>query len=335
MVPMGSSVTSPAPTQASHTNPISILRGIARYVREIRREGEEPPEVRGVVFEQYEDGRVQILKRQWEQQPDIPPGGQPDIPADAVRDNRVVIYTDGIQQGIWNQKDQIRRLLQAPRQHPDHGGSVDQPVIGIHEGKHLHARDAIKRIAMDWTYLKALQGRFVPEPWVHKKIFTADPVVKSVHHQIRQSLQAGRDVQLVAHSGGGAETALALTMLSREDGGRWKNVIKNHVRVLAMAPAVSKKDYELAGVKPENVFYTGSANDPLYHWASHYVTPALAMSNLPTLKAGIESLLMLRDRDPLPYHAPDYIFWRNVQPDGTQRIQTYLDGGPGGQFELP
>ncbi|MBM3463579.1 MAG: hypothetical protein FJX76_15880 [Armatimonadetes bacterium] len=323
-------VSQPAPMSF---NPLELLQGIARYVRDRATATEEPPELHGLVFMQRPDGSMVDLKLPGTTTPDIPPGG-PDIPAEAVKNNRVVIYVDGIQQPRSTQEDQIRRLFLA--QGPSHGANVDQPVIAIHEGVGKTIAYDVSRIACDWMYLKALQTKMIPVSWVRKKIYRLDAVVKPVHDEIRQSLAAGRDVQLIAHSGGGCETALALTMLSREDGGRWKNLIRNHVKVLALAPGAAKEDYELAGVKPENVFYTGSKMDPLWHFAENYIHPSSLPANVKAGVAGLQSLRMVMQKTGIPQHSPDYIFWRNMDPAGGHHIQRFFDGTEqGGKRELP
>ena len=44
---------------------------------------------------------------------------------------------------------------------------------------------------------------------------------------------------------------------------------------------------------------------------------------------------VLRHKDVGPFHSPDYIFWANLRPDGTSKIQEFLDGGKGGNSILP
>lgn len=306
--------------------------GMDRYADGFVNLPREPHQLHGLVYESFLDGHTVNLKTATQTSEDIPAGG-PDIPRDAVKDNRVVIFVDGIHQDIDTQKDQIHRLFQAPRNDPKHGAACEQPVIGIHEAAGINAGADGTRIAIDLAWLKALQGRYLPTAWVHKACFQSDAAVRSVHNEIKQSLEAGRDVQIALHSGGGAETALALTLLSKENGGQWKPEISKHVRVLAMAPACSRKDFELAGVKPDNIYYTASRNDPVYRFSKDFVPPT--NQGLLALRAARVGVQLLFDRSTIPYHAPDYIFWRNLQPDGTQRIQAYLDGGPGGDYELP
>lgn len=332
--PQPTSSAPATPPQSKTVNPFPIIKGITDYCHNVHFSQEEAPEQHGVVYEQRLDGSIVDLEAPGQTTPDIPAAG-PDIPAEAVKDNRVVIYVDGIHQDRGTQQDQIHRLLQAPPTHPDHGASVEQPVIGIHEGVGRTFAADLGRITMDWLYLKGVQTHGVPVDWLRDKIYLFDPVVKSVHDEIRQSLEAGRDVQLVAHSGGGQETALALNMISREEHGRFKDAIRDHVRVLALAPAAAPQDYEAAGVKPENLLYTGSRQDPLWNFAHHFIHPVCVPCNLPAVAAGLKTLWMLTHFNGLPYHSPDYIFWQNLQPNGSSRINDFLAGAPGGNYPLP
>lgn len=327
----GSAAASSPAAIPSGKVPSAVKEGADRYQKSFLLSPRECPDLHGIVYQQYEDGRVVVLKRAWETTPDIPASG-PDIPADAVRDNRVFIYVDGIHQTMADQQDQIHRLFQAPRTDPKHGTSIDQPAIGIHEAAGPNAGIDGARIALDLSWLKALQGGYLPTSWVRKASFITDAAVKSVHNEVRQSLAAGRDVQIALHSGGGAETALALNLLAKEDGGRWKNAISEHVRILALAPAAAFEDFEMAGVKTENIYYTASKEDPVYRLAHKYVEPwQMVVLMARSAAVGIDVLF---NRESIPYHSPDYIFWRNVAPDGTQPIQSYLDGGPGGEHIL-
>jgi len=311
---------------SSAAPPKEVCEGVERYERNLSLTPAESPEVHGLVYEQYADGRVTVLKHAPHTTPDIPSTG-PDIPADAVKDNRVFIYVDGIHQDLACQHDQIHRLLQAPRKDPSQGVSADQPVIGIHEAAGVNAGIDGTRIALDLGWLKALQGHFLPMSIIRTAAFRSDMAVKSVHDEVKQSLAAGRDVQIALHSGGGAETALALNLIAREDGGRWKNVIRDHVRILALAPAASFKDFEVAGVKKDSIYYTASQHDPVYKLAHAYVPPSqMAVLLARSTAVGVH---LLFNPDVGPVHAPDYIFWRNMEPDGSQPIQAFLDGGAG------
>ncbi len=303
------------------------ISAVTQYIHDFYHAPREPSSMQGLVFEEQPDGSVETLRRSSQTTPDVPAAG-PDIPANAVKNNRVLMEVDGIHEVLAKQEDQIHRLLEATPADHDNGASVGQPVIGIHEatGSNIFA-DGF-RIAKDLSILKALQGHALPCSWARTVAFYVDPTVRSIHNEVRQSLEAGRDCQMVVHSGGGAETALALSILAREDGGRWKNQISQHVRILALSPACAVKDFERAGVNADGVYYTASRRDPLYQMSHQYVPPIL--SGLLLARGVVAGLPLLWNQQAIAYHSPDYIFWRNMEPDGKQRIQGYLDGGSGG-----
>jgi hypothetical protein len=312
---------SSAPLRANTPEEISV-----EFVDAREQAREEPPELKGVLYQQSDSGAVRVLKYSGQTTDELPP----DIPASAVRDNRVVIYVDGIHQEMGEQQRQIRYFLHG---HAPTGADVQQDVIGVHEGAGKSGfRDGV-RIAQVLSLLKLVQLGAVPLEWAQKKIFTIDPAVKTVHDQVKQSLLAGRDVQLMTHSGGGAETAAALTLLKR--GGMGKQIAEN-VRLLSLASAASHKDFMKAGLKADNVFYTGSKNDPVHYMFENYVSPLAPLSTL-CFAAGVVryALGWVSKPDPngLSYHAPDYIFAKNA--DAGPRIQAFLDGAPGGIYSLP
>jgi hypothetical protein len=314
--------------------PAEVQQGVDRWLEDLRNAPREPGELMGVVYEQYADGSTRVLAAPGTTTPDLPPDG-PNIPNDAVVNNRVVIYADGIHQRISTQQDQIHRLLQADPHDPKDGVNVGQPVIGVHEAVGKSALDDGTRIAADLAYTKAVQGRYMPLAWVRKAAYRADPTVKSVHDEIRQSLEAGRDVLLCMHSGGGAISALALNLLAHENHGKWKNAIRDHVRVLALSTAAAARDFELAGVKPENLYYTGSRQDPVHNIMHHFIHPYNFLGNFPFIGTAIaDGLKAAMDPKFGPYHSPDYILWANAR-GGHSRIQDFIDGAPGGNYVLP
>lgn len=320
-------------TKSDHTEAVKI-RPIPQsvsleYLQARESTEEEPPELQGVVYEQTPADQVTILKYSGETTPQLPP----DIPASAVNsDGRVVIYVDGIHQEMSEQRRQIRYFF---HQHSPNGADVKQNVIGIHEGAGPSGfRDGV-RIAKVLGTLKLLQHGLISLNWASKKLYRIDPAIKSVHDQIHQSLSAGRKVQLVTHSGGGAETAAALTLLSKEGLGE---KIRDNVRVLSLASAAAAKDFTKAGVKSENLYYTGSKNDPVHYLFRHYLSPCAIPSAI-GFAAGVVRYLYNLAAEPSQqeayhYHSPDYIFAANMSDSG-QRIQQFLDGGPGGVFPLP
>jgi hypothetical protein len=300
------------------------------YVDAIEKAEEEPRPYKGLVFQKYPSGYWRILKTSGQTTPDIPASG-PDIPQDAVKDNRVVISVNGIHEPFgWHRAEIDRWLLADPGQRD--GVNVGQPVIGIHEGASKTLFQDAVRIALDVGYLKLVQGRALPLPWLRKMVYRIDPAVKAVHDEVRQSLQAGRDVSLVIHSGGGVETALALNILAREDAGRYRDDIARRVRVLSLAGGSAYQDFLMAGVKPENLYYTGSVRDPVYQFGHRYLEPNCIVCNLPSLAASLK--FVLQDK-PDPTHSRAYIFSANVRPDGSHMLAEFLEGAPGQYRELP
>lgn len=301
----------------------------ADYIQARESTEEEPGDLKGMVYEHTSNGEVNVLKLSGQTRPELPA----DIPASAVNaDNRVVIYVDGIHQELSEQKRQIRSFMQGQA---STGADVGQSVIGIHEGAGKSGLHDGARIGKALFMLKLVQNRLVPLEWASKQIYKIDPAIKSVHDEVKQSLLAGRKVQLITHSGGGAETATALHLLAREG---MKQQIGDNVRVLSMASAAAHKDFTKAGVKEDNLYYTGSQNDPVYSIFRHFLGPFNICSGVGfAVDAARYGWQALRGKD-IPvvyhYHSPDYIFDRNMS-EGSQRIQKFLNGGPGGKFPLP
>ena len=274
-------------------------------------------------------GDTTVLKTSGQTIPELPA----DIPASAVnRDGRVVIYVDGIHQELPEQKRQIKYFLHGQG---TGGANVGQSVVGIHEGAGKSGfRDGL-RIAKVLGMLKLVQNRVVPLEWASKQIYKIDPAIKSVHDEVKQSLLAGRKVQLVCHSGGGAETATALTLLAREG---MQGEIADNVRLLSTASAAAHKDFTKAGLKAENILYTGSKNDPVYYMFRHYLGP-LSIPSAVGFVADVARYMYHLVTDETQetayhFHSPDYIFAQNAQTDN-RLIQKFLDGGPGGKYPLP
>lgn len=299
--------------------------GAFHYVDEREVEGKlEPPELRGVVFEQWPDGRAQILRYSGETTPE-----GPDLPADAVVDNEVVFYVDGIGQRLSEHQRQIRSVL--------HGGqsesaNLSRPILGIHEGAGRSTMHDIVRIGKAMALTKSLQYDLAPLDWVRSKAYQVDPSVHSIHNLLRQALVAGHQVTLMCHSGGGAQTALALSILAREEDGRWTEKISDQVRILSLAGAASEQDFKMAGIKSENLLYTGSGRDPVYSAFRNHLGPYSWKSNFKAVydaaQAGLNYL-----REKKIYHAPDYLFAQHQQTEGN-RLEAFLLGGPGGKYEL-
>ncbi len=285
---------------------------------------EEPPELRGVLFEQDRDGSVTLLKRSGETRPD----GPPDIPQDAVVDGSVFISVDGIGQD-WNRhREQIGEWFHGKM---PHGTDLDRPIIGSHEGEGSSTVADGWRIIKDTALMKSLQAGWMSKESVREAAYKNDPAVKTIYDQLRQSMEAGRQVTLMVHSGGGAQSALALSLLARDEE-KYARQIGQKVRVMGTAAAASQEDFRLAGVKPANLFMTGSGSDPVHRFFRRHMNfrrPWTVAAGVGDGLVGSVKFLFKRG----PYHEGEYIFAGNDLPEG-HRIQEFLDGGQGGFYPL-
>ncbi len=237
-----------------------------------------------------------------------------DLPREAVVDNRVVIYLDGIHQSIGEQQRQIRELF----------SGMDRPVVGIHEGSGKTILHDSHRQASNLLALKSIQTGALSAQTLRSRIFSNDPAVKSVYNLLRQGMDSGTDITLVTHSGGGIEGALALHML-REKG--YEAKIGQHVRILSLASGVAPEDFTGAGIKNENLFYTGSKADLAFQLARHFLPVAV-----PGALGGAVSWMMERPREEVLAHSPDYLF----QENGQAVLEGFMQGKTPGKFvEVP
>lgn len=287
---------------------------------------EEPPELRGVLFQQDKDGTVTLLKRSGESRPD----GPPDIPSEAVINDQVFISVDGIGQD-WNRhREQIRDWFHGGM--PD-GADLARPIIGIHEGEGKNGLQDVWRIIKNTALLKSLQAGCRSPESVKQAAYRNDPAVKTIYDQLRQSLNAGRQVTFMAHSGGGAQVALAMSILGKEEDARYAEALGKSVRVMGTAAAASSEDFLKAGVRQENLFMTGSRRDPVHRFFRTHMDFRRPLSVPIAVGDGIlGSIQFLFKRG--PYHEGEYIFAQNRSPSGN-RIETFLKGGPGGLHPLP
>ncbi len=261
----------------------------------------EPRKLCGAVFLQQPDGSVTLQK-----------GAE--LPAGAVRDNRVIVYVDGIHQSFPEQQRQIRELM----------SDLGQPVVGVHEGSGTTILHDSRRQAKNLVYLKSLQNDLEDAHSLRSRVFHNDPAVKSVFNLLRQGLDAGRDITLVTHSGGGIEAALALHMLADKG---YTEKIESQLRVLSLASGVSPEDFQTAGVKSEHLYYTGSDADLAFQLARHFLPVAV-----PGALGGALSWLLERPADEVLAHSPDYLFEAN----GKTALENFMTGRSPGRFvEVP
>jgi hypothetical protein len=288
----------------------------------------EPSSMFGMVYAHHPHGHVHTLALSGQTTPQPAPGCGPLIPDKDAPDGRVVFFVDGIQQSRAGESHEINSLLQSSEAA---GCDVRQPVIAVHEGKRASRFKDIARITREVFLLKEAQM-----PWANTaRLLTKcgfDPAVKALHDELRQSMDAGRTVTLAAFSGGGEEAALALQLLSLEDGGAMREQLAERVRVLALSPAASREDFLLAGIRPQNLYLSASRKDPLYKYSKNFVHPFNLVANIPAVIGGLNAVAHLLNQTDMRTHNTHYIFGKNVTSQGDKPIQAFLDGGPGGQY---
>lgn len=284
----------------------------------------EPPELRGALFQQNRDGTVRLLRTSGQTSPTSPP----DIGEDAAVGGEVFISINGIDQDWAGHVRQIKDWY--------HGGFANganwqRPVIGIQEGDRDGAAD-IKRVLKNTFLLKGLQAGVLSTGTVRKLAYANDPSVKTIHDELRQSLAVGRKVTFMAHSGGGSQLALAMSLLAEEKDGLWEDAISRDVRVMCTAATCTRDDLRQAGVKDENIFTTYSKQDSV---PGFYRTATDLRRPWTILRAGARGVyLRVREKfKPGPWHQGHYIFDQNTTSDGS-RIVKFLEGGKGGVYPL-
>lgn len=295
----------------------------------------DPPAFRGVVYTRYPSGQLDFVAWSGATSPDVGPDGQSIIPADAVANNRVMMYVDGIRQSLPHQIGTVRDLLQAPELPDDYGVSVRQAVIGVHQGVGSNLFSDVKRILGDFSLLKALQASFLGVKRCAATAAKWDPSVKAVHDLVRQSLQVGRNVTIGAFSGGGTQVALALTLLSREEGGRYRQQVNDRVRILALTPGASSRDFVKAGVKAENIEYVAGKTDPVYQLFRTYVGADAGLGNLVGFARGAVAVARMAKNPANVQHDAYYLFEHSRTPEGAEPIQAFIDGGAGADLIIP
>lgn len=286
---------------------------------------EEPPNLRGLLFKQESNGEVEILK--YSGQTD--PRSSPDIPPDAVTPRGVFISVDGIGQDWNTHRQQIAHWFHGGA---DYGVKLPGPVIGIHEGEGKNSLSDGWRILKNTVYTKALQSDIKSPDSIRESVYANDPSVKAIHDQLSQSLRVGREVTLMAHSGGASQVALALTLLAKDSQTDWKPLISEKVRVLGTAPAAHRKDLEKAGVDSDKIMITGSVQDPVYRFYRNYLNPKNPLTLLRFLADGLSaSVQFALNRG--PFHQGEYVFSMNIV-EGKHQIGEFLEGGKGSDSPL-
>lgn len=286
---------------------------------------EEPPELRGVLFLQETDGAVTLLRRSGE----TDPNGPPDIPPEAAPNDEVFISVDGIGQDWGRHREQISEWFHGGM---PSGANLNRTIVGIHEGEGKNGLTDGWRIVKDTAILKSLQAGFISADTAKKAAYRTDPAVKTIYDQLRQSLEASRQVTFMVHSGGGAQVALAMSILAKEQEGRLQQAVGESVRVMGTAAAASPEDFRRAGVKTENLFLTGSRKDPVHRFFRKHMNFRKPLSVVKALGDGIAgSVGFLLKKG--PYHEGEYIYQQNMTEQGS-RIESFLKGAPGGLYPI-
>lgn len=285
---------------------------------------QDPPELRGALFQQEPDGTVKVLRYSGQTSPTSPP----DVGEDAAAGGEVFISVNGIDQDWASHRQQIRDWY--------HGGfstgaNWQRPIVGVHEGDRKGAADTL-RVFKNTLILKTLQGGLGSLEGIRQAAYANDPSVKTIHDQLRQSLAVGRRVTLMAHSGGGSQVALALSLLAREKDGLWEDAISQDVRVMATAATCTRDDLRQAGVSDCNIFMTYSNKDSV---PGFYRSPTSLLRPLSVARAAARGLYLRawEKLRPGPWHQGHYIFQHNMTAEGS-RIVKFLEGGPGGIYPI-
>lgn len=268
----------------------------------------DPQSQQGAIYMTNPDGTYQVLAGNGQ----TSPTGHT-LPASAVANNRVVIGVEGIGDQINTYSDWTHAYMQ----HTGPGTfNVGQPVETVHEGELPTLGAEVNRSTQDIASTKVIENGGHVNP---SEAYANDPAVKTLHDVIQQQLDAGHDVVLVPHSGGGPESALALNMLSQQG---YHAQIGQHVRVMSLAGAAAPQDYADAGVQPQNILYTASHQDPIGNFGRTYIDPANPQSV-------IKAASVLGEPS---HHTNTELFQMNTQPDGHNVLGDFMAGGPGGNL---
>lgn len=265
---------------------------------------EKELQLRGLVFSQLESCVTDVYR------------GGGDVPYSSTPQASQTYFVDGICTP-WNRQQQmISKFLQGGD--PD-GARVEGDVRGIQQGGEKSFVKESLKVGKVLVHLKLAQAG-IPMKWLSKRIYRCDPAVRSVHDELQVALQSGQKFTVMTHSGGGAETAAALAILGSEG---YQQQISQQARVLSLASACSPKDFGLAGVKEENLYYTGSNQDPVHKAFREHLT----FHNLPFKKALWVNLYKAAKTTEQKSHEIAYLFAANKGPGG---IADFLKGAAGG-----
>lgn len=238
-----------------------------------------------------------------------------DIPASAVKDNRVVIGFEGIEGGQRSYVNTFGNLFNS-----DKGAvNLNQDFLMIHEGNRERAIDDIGRILHDDLTMKEVQLGHVPSM---ASIAKSDPAVVTGYNVIKQALDADHQVMIFAHSGGGAEADLALNLLSHNG---YKDKIHDDVKIMIMAGAASAPDAVKAGVQEGNALYVGMDEDVVAGLGHTWIDPSHPVAGLKEL---YNSVTHATDFSLGKWHSPN----ETIVPRNIEHVEAFFNDGVGGTY---
>jgi hypothetical protein len=290
-----------------------MTAGMMRVAVQPDNQQADPQWLRGALYAVYpsSEGKATLLRQSGETHPQ-----GLDVPDDCVKNNLVVLLTEGIGDNIPGYARETYELLQSNSK--PWSMDLGQPILAVHEGTEGKTGRDVKRIARDGQIAKRLElGRKVDVD----KIYQHDPAIKTLVDVIGQQLDAGHDLLLVPHSGGGPENAVALNLLAQQG---YQDKIHDHVRVLSLAGAAAPQDYVMAGVDEKNIYHTANHQDVVGQVGSIYMDP-----KHPSTFLRVASVVAKHAREKTPRHNNGFVFEDNLQ-NGHNYIKEFVEGGEGG-----
>lgn len=238
-----------------------------------------------------------------------------DIPAEAIQDGRVILGFEGID---GTQESYVRswnKLFNSD----EAAIPLNQPMLFIHEGHRPTRIDDIQRVLHDISVTKRVQAG---EEVDLQAAFEADPAVETGYNVMKQALDQDLDLLVFAHSGGGAESVEALTLLSSQG---YRDEIHDHVKIVLLAGASPAEDAVKAGVQPDNALYLGMKADLVAQLGHVYIDAHNPLGGLMDL---VQNLRETSDFTLGPMHSPDAA----IVPNNLQHLQDFFYRGVGGTY---
>lgn len=237
------------------------------------------------------------------------------IPPEAIKDGRIILGFEGIDGTQGSYVRAFNKLFNSE----EAAIPLNQNMLFIHEGHRPSRIDDIKRVLHDYSVTKKVQAG---ETVDLQEAFEADPAVETGYNVLKQALDQDLDVLVFAHSGGGAESVEALTLLSSQG---YREQIGEHVEIVLMAGAAPAQDAVEAGVKPENALYIGMQADLVAQLGHVHIDPHNPMNGLVDLVGN------LRDTSDFtlgPMHSPD----RSIVPNNLDHLEDFFYRNIGGTY---